>query len=477
MKRAFLYRSLEQTLAEGIRLGRWQPGDRLPSIRALVDQSGYSKTTVMRALNRLEEEGLVEARAKAGFFVCTTACTTAAAVSEASSLPAPVPVSVKSVTQELMCRSAAFDIFPDAGIREPLTSGLQVLNRTVSRELRQQRGLHQYYDEPAGSSELREVLARRYLRGGCQVQADDFTITAGCQQALSLALSCLCQPGDLVAVESPGFYGVLQLLEQLGVKVLEIPSDPQTGMRIEVLEQVLQQWPVRACVVTPCFATPTGASMSPEHQQRLLALADQHDFYVVEDDIYRELAFGQPASPLLAHDRNGRVLLCGSVSKTLSRDLRLGWVISARWQEEIRRMKLVTSLATSRYVQQGLAAFINTGEYDRHLRRYIPVLRQQRDQLIRFIQERWPVACGCTVPQGGLAAWLTLPESVSAMALYANARERGVLITPGPLFSASERFRNGVRISYAHPWNQQRLQALQTLGEVLGAMAEADRER
>lgn len=472
MKSRFLYGALEQQLAGDIAQGRWQPGDRLPSIRTLVEQSGLSKTTVMHALNRLEEQGLVEARPKAGFFVSAPLAAPAVTREEAT-LPPPVPVSVTSVTQELMCRSAAFDICPEAGVREPLTLGLQALNRVVSRELRQQRGLHQYYDEPAGSPELREHLARRYLRSGCRVQAEDFTVTAGCQQALSFALMCLCQPGDLVAVESPGFYGVLQLLEMLGVKVLEVPSDPHRGMNIDVLEQVLQRWPVKACVVTPAFATPTGAVMPPDAQRRLLALAEQHDFHIVEDDIYRELSFGSALSPLYALDRNGRVLLCGSASKTLSRDLRVGWVISARWQAEIRRLKLVTSLATSRYVQQGLAAFIGEGEYDRHLRRYLPALRQQRDELLRFVQQEWGVPCSYAVPQGGLAVWLKLPESVNAMSLYARARECGVLITPGPLFSASHRFQNCVRISYAHPWSPQRLEALKTLGAVLAEAAGA----
>ena len=463
----FLYRSLEQGIAEEIEQGRWQPGDRLPSIRALVQTHGLSKTTVMHALNRLEARGLIESRPKAGFFVRAQYKPMKVAVPPVPEAPAPVPVSVNAVTQELMCRSAAFDISPSAGMRDPLTPGLLQLNRTVARELRRQKGLHQYYDEPAGSQQLREVLARRYKRQGCQVEAEDFTITAGCQQALCFVLMTLCQRGDLVAVESPGFYGVLQLLEALGLKALEIPSDPQTGMDLDVLAQVAEQWPVKACVVTPSYATPTGALMPLENRKRLLALAEQHDFHIVEDDIYRELAFDHPVSPLQGLDRTGRVLLCGSISKTLSRDVRVGWVISRQWQPEIQRLKLVTSLATSRYVQQGLAAFIEEGGYDRHLRRYVPNLQAQRDELIRFVQNEWQVPCVTPVPQGGLTLWLQLPEQIDSMKVYARARERDVLITPGALFTATNQFRNCLRVSYAHPWSEERIQALQALGGIL----------
>lgn len=462
---SFLYRSLEQQLADEIEQGRWQAGDRLPSIRALVQAHGLSKTTVMHALSRLEARGVIESRPKAGFFV--RARYQPASITTKAPVPTPVPVSVGAVTQELMCRSAAFDISPDAAMKEPLSAGLLQLNRLVARELRRQKGLHQYYDEPAGSPQLRETLSRRYKRQGCPADPADITITAGCQQGLFFALMCLCQRGDVVAVESPAFYGVLQMLEALGLKALEIPSDMVQGIDLDVLEQVCERWPVKACVITPSFATPTGALMPLDRQQQLLALAGQYDFQVIEDDIYRELSFSQSLSPLQALDREERVILCGSVSKTLSRDLRVGWVISSRWAAEIQRLKLVTSLATSRYAQQGVASFIDEGGYDRHLRRYIPQLQQQRDELITTIQHTWPEGIGYTVPQGGLALWVQLPDWVDSMTVYARAREQNILITPGTLFSATDHFRHCLRISYAHPWNGERKKALCALGAIL----------
>lgn len=182
-------------------------------------------------------------------------------------------------------------------------------------------------------------------------------ITSGCQHALFLALKACCKAGDLVAVESPCFYGTLQLLEFLQLRVLEIPSTPAKGMQLDLLENALERWSIQACIITPAFATPTGALMPKAQQQRLLELAEQQDFAIIEDDIYRELSFYQRLTPLKAIDTNGRVILCGSLSKTLSRDLRLGWIEAGRWHTQVLQMKLVTQLASSRFMQQGVTEF------------------------------------------------------------------------------------------------------------------------
>ncbi len=466
----FLYSALEQYLAEGIAQGRWQAGERLPSIRSLAQEQALSKTTVMHALSRLEARGLIEARPKAGYFVRARHKTIQPPTAPAHTAD-PTPVSVSAVTQDLMCRSAAFDILPEVEAKTGQAPGLLQLNRTVARELRRQRGQqHQYYDALAGSEPLRDALARRYKRQGCLLEADDLTVTAGCQQALFFSLMCLCQPGDLVAIESPGFYGVLQLAETLGLKVLEIPSTPDQGIDLDALAASAERWSIKVCVVTPSYATPSGALMPLENRKQILNLAQQFDFHIIEDDIYRELAFTRPLPPIQSFDSEGRVLLCGSVSKTLSRELRVGWVSSRKYRAELQRLKLVTSLAGSRYVQNGLAAFIEDGGYDRHLRRYLPQLQAQRDELISFIQDNWPVACAFHPPEGGLTLWLQLPEPIDTMKVYALARDQGILITPGVLFSASGRYPNCLRLSYAHPWTEERLKALDKLGLIISAL-------
>ncbi|WP_020680559.1 PLP-dependent aminotransferase family protein [Marinobacterium rhizophilum] len=461
----YRYQQLENWLLQGIREQRWRLGERLPSIRTLCEQQGVSKATVQHALQRLEAQGLVEARPKAGYFVRLQPKTIRAPRSRVQ-VEAPRPVTVSELFLDVMRRSAAFDLLPDLHAGE-VPSGIVALNRALGRALRRQKGDdHQYYDEPAGDPGLREQLSLHAARRGWTVLPEQLCITSGCQHALFLALMACCGRGDIVAVESPGFYGVLQLLEQLELQVVEVPSSSEQGMDIEALEAALERWDIKACVVSPAFATPGGALMPKEARKRLLALADANDLAIIEDDIYADTAFGQVPDPLKALDSSDRVILCSSFSKSLSRDLRLGWISGARWHQKILHLKLVTQLASSRYQQQGVAEFMRDGSYATHLRRQRNELRTQRDRLIASLHA-WPGEIRVSTPLGGLAIWLELPESIDTLAAYPAALQQGVVITPGPLFSVSGQFRNCLRISYAHPWDGRRIEALSRLPELL----------
>ncbi|WP_105101556.1 PLP-dependent aminotransferase family protein [Microbulbifer pacificus] len=461
MTQEFRYQQLEAWLLQGIEEQRWRQGERLPSIRTLCREHKLSKATVQHALQRLEVQGLVEARPKAGYFVSLQAPAVNRPVSRAR-IEAPRPVTVSELLQDIMRRSAAFDLLPQQSPGD-LPAGIVALNRAIGRSLRRQSGQDfQYYDEPAGNVALREQLALHMARRGWPCEADALCITSGCQHALFLALMACCNRGDVVAVESPGFYGVMQIIEQLGLQVVEVPASLETGMDIDALEDVLQRWQVRACVVSPAFATPGGALMPESSRRRLLALAESYDLAVIEDDIYADTALGAVPDPLKALDRDQRVILCGSFSKSLSRDLRLGWISGARWHGRILHLKLVTQLSGSQFVQRGLAEFMADGSFTAHLRRLRTELRLRRDRLLQLLND-WPGSIRVSKPQGGLAVWVELPDGEDTLALYAKALQQQVVITPGPLFSASGQFRNCLRISFAHPWDPPREQALSRL--------------
>ncbi len=457
----YRYQELESWLLQGIAEQRWRLGERLPSIRALCEQHRLSKATVQHALQRLEAQGLIEARPKAGYFVVLQPLAARAPRSLAR-LEAPRPATVSELFLDIMRRSAAFDLLPElhAGDVPP---GVVALNRAIGRALRRQKGGdHQYYDAPAGDMALREQLALHSARRGWPVTPEQLCVTSGCQHALFLALMACCRKGDVVAVESPGFYGVLQLLEQLELQVIEVPTSSDSGLDIDALEAALERWDIKACVVSPAFATPSGALMPLPARQRLLALAEQFDLAIIEDDIYADTAFVQVPDPLKALDTTDRVILCSSFSKSLSRDLRLGWIAGGRWHDRILHLKLVTQLASSRYLQQGLADFMRDGSLAAHLRRQRGELRMQRDRLIAALRA-WPCDIRVSAPQGGLAVWLELPQSVDTLNAYPVVLGQGVVITPGPLFSVSGQFRNCLRISFAHPWDARRIEALNRL--------------
>lgn len=461
-----LYQQLERDFRQQIDSGQLSPGERMPSVRELCRAKGISKSTVLAAYTQLEAKGLIEARTRSGYFVCPRQ-EQAELKLPATSQPEvqPVPVSADQVLLDIMERGAAFDLMPGA----PGNDDSPALRRSLARAQRLQGSQQQlYYDEPQGSMHLRQQLAQRVAHGGASVHAEELTITHGCQHALLLALMATTQPGDVVAVESPGFYGTFQLLETLGLKALELPCSAKDGLSPEALELATEHWNIKALVVSPCFATPTGASMPEEHKLHILALAEKHEFVVIEDDIYGEIYFDlQRPRSLYSYDTNGAVILCSSFSKSLSRDLRIGWIVSSRYTDAIKKLKLVTALASSQTLQKGVSDFLSDGGLEKHMRQQRIKYRQQYHQLTQLLNQHIPDMVSCSQPNGGLSLWLELPKSVDTLKLYSPARESGLILTPGRLFTAQERYFNFLRMSFVHPWTAERQSAVAQLGELI----------
>ena len=461
-KFTWLYGSLRQDIDAGI----WLPGERLPSIRSLVVSKQVSKNTVLRALAELESSGYLYAKPRQGFFVTERKTQPATASFRQTKLQAS-EVSLPAVFHTIMAKGAAFDLTPEAEDKL-IPTHLVELNRALGRAQKQaQSEVAFYYDAPGGDTLLKQQLRARYQHRNLAIADSDICITGGCQNALFLALSVCCEPGDTVAVESPCFYGVLQLLEQLRLQIVEIPSSAKTGMAVEQLKRALAAFPIKACVITPNFATPSGAQMQEDDKRALVALANEYEFTIVEDDIYGDLGFDQETVPLASYDTQDRVILCGSVSKSLSRDLRVGWVISRRWQSELLRLKLASQLAGSRVTQRALANFIRNGDYRRHLLRFKRSLQMQRNQLLSAMKSYWPKQAQYQVPHGGLALWVVLPQECDTNDLYQAMLPQGIILTPGSLFSSQGAFHHCLRLSFNQPYVGRRLTAIKTLGHVL----------
>lgn len=466
----YLYRQLEQTLRQEIHCGQRVAGDRLPSIRQLSLDSKHSKSTILTAYSRLEAEGLIEARPRSGYFVSAQFQLNALKIPPLSQpIVKPAPVSVDQVLVDIMEQGAAFDLLPLSHHASQASAGNIQLRRNLARAQRKQSAAEQlYYDEPLGLQALREQIAQRMSLGGGRVKADELVISAGCQHALLMALMATTQAGDLVAVESPGFYGVLQLLDVLGLQALELPSSAETGLSPDGLELALQHWDIRALVLSPNYSTPTGACMPETSKQRIVELSTQANIAVIEDDIYGELHFSlERPRTLYSYDKSGSVLLCSSFSKCLSRDLRIGWIAPGRYIEQVKRIKIVSAIASSRTLQQGISQFIDEGGLERHLRQQRQLYHLQALQLQSLIPQYLPMALSCSAPKGGLSLWVELPKSIDSLKLYNRAREKAIALTPGKLFTTQNGCNNFLRMSFMHPWSDERIEALKQLGELI----------
>jgi DNA-binding transcriptional MocR family regulator len=471
---ATLYAQVAERLAAQIRDGAYRAGDRLPSVRELTRRLGVSAATVQQAYGLLLDRRLVESRPQSGFYVRAQA---AAPAAPAMSQPRVVPTAVTTGTVALEVVHATSDpgvvSFGSAGPAIDLEAPRRVQKLLAAKARTLGPRLHAY-EVPPGDPLLRLQIARRGVDAGCAFAPDDVVVTSGCQEALVLCLRAVTAAGDTVAIESPTFYGTLQAIRSLGLRALEIPTHPETGVSLEALEMALDEWPVRACVLTPNASNPLGCVMPDENKITLLRLLEQHGVPLIEDDIYGELTFA-PARPraIKSWDRKGDVLLCSSVSKTIAPGLRVGWAVPGRHLERVMHLKLVSSLATATLNQVAVAACLEQGGFDRHLRAARAVYRHNRDRLLELVAECFPAGTRATRPAGGFVSWIELPRRIDAMALYQQALAAGISVAPGPLFSARERYRHFLRLSFAPRWDARRTDALRRLGALATAAARA----
>lgn len=463
-----LYRRLAGLLRQQIRDGALLSGDRLPGVRRISARFGVSLATAVAAYRQLEQENVIEARPRSGFFVRARSTVELAPPRESRPRNWPVPVSGQQRVMQMIAAASAPDILAlGAAVPHPdFLPGRQV-QRALASASRHPLVARGGYAFPPGYIGLREQLALRMQRLGCAVSADEIVITNGGQEALLLALASICRTGDVVALESPAFYGLLQIIDALGLKALEIPTHPEQGLSLEALELALDKWPVKACVLVSNFSNPLGCSLPTERKAALVALLSQRNVPLVEDDIYGELAFAsQRPGTAKQFDQGGGVLYCGSFSKTLSPGLRVGWIVPGRQLEQVTYQKFVRSSANTTVAQIAVQQLLIDGSFDRHLHRLRPLLSRAVARVRERLSLHMPEGTRISHPQGGFVLWLELPRRVDAVLLAQQALAQGISIAPGPLFSAAEKYRHFMRVSCALPWDDTLERGLATLGDL-----------
>lgn len=464
-----LYAQVADQIQEKIRQSVYRAEDKLPSIRVLAASMSVSVSTAVAAYNLLEDRGVIYAKTKSGYFVKQTSTKQVKppVLNQEPTLPAEV--STMQRVMEVM-RDSSHPSFVSFGAAVPCSDFpvLGQLKKIFAQKVRNEAFMGIGYDSTKGNEPLRRQLARRSVDAGIHVSPEDFVVTPGCQGGIALCLRAVAKPGEIIAVESPCYYGLLQLIQALGLKAVEIPSDAESGISIDALQMALEQWPVKAILTIPSFSNPLGALMPDKNKKRLVDLIEQYDIPLIEDDIYGELCYADVRPKAVkSFDTEGRVLLCSSVSKTLEPQLAIGWVIPGRYLEAIEYQRFLMSVTGFRLPQLAVAELLAHGGYDRHLRMARETYRQRRDRLIDLVAEFFPEGTRMSKPQGGFVAWIQLPGKVRATDLYIRARTEGILISPGEIFSSNpKKFPHSIRLSYAEAWSTQREKAIRRLGEL-----------
>jgi DNA-binding transcriptional MocR family regulator len=261
------------------------------------------------------------------------------------------------------------------------------------------------------------------------------------------------------------------VLERLKLKAVEIPVHPQTGIDLNVLEQTLERYPIKACWSMTSFQNPTGATVSESRKRELVELLRKHEVPLIEDDVYAELYYGQHApKPAKAFDTEGLVLHCGSFAKSLAPGYRVGWVAAGRYAQKVERLKLMTSLCASMPAQAAIADYLQHGGYDRHLRKLRNSLEDQLRAMLGAVARYFPAQTRVSQPSGGYFLWLELPEQIDSLKVFQVALAQGISIAPGPMFSPTRRFKNCIRLNYGSPWSETSERAMETLGKIIRSM-------
>ena len=462
-----LYQRVADHITKLIDQGTLHAGERLPSIRKLSSQMDVSISTVLQAYMILEDKDWIEAKPQSGFYV-----------RPARSLPPePKTSSPSLVVTRVGVNELVTQVFQSAHDPETVQLALSApspdhlpvkrLNRLMAAATGRSGARALSYDFPPGYAPLRHEIAKRLMDSGCRLSEGEIVTTNGTMEALNLCLRAVAKAGDVIAIESPAFYGTLQIIESLGMRALEIPTDPRDGIILSALDSSMKRQRIKACLFVTNFSNPLGSCMPDAHKKELVELLARREIPLIEDDIYGDLYFGG-ARPRTAkaYDQKGLVLLCSSFSKTLAPGYRVGWTAPGRFRPQVESLKFTSSMATATAPQMAIADFLESGGYDRYLRKIRRIFMTQVQQMSNAIGRYFPEGTKVTRPRGGYVLWVELPRSVDSIELHRRALEQKISIAPGPIFSPKQRYKNFIRLSCGLPWSEKVDRAVATLGEL-----------
>lgn len=478
-----LTQQIVDTFAESISSGALGPGDRLPPTRGVAELAGVNHLTAARAYRRLAELGLVTGRVGSGTYVRQTAPSAQDAgegdsgasadtswqhyaLPEASESPGDLAV------RDMFRHASTPDVLP-LSVGYPAdslypTGELAELTAAVLAE--EGARAHQYIDIE-GPDELRAEYAALMRRRGVDEDPEAIICTTGARQALTVVARAILRPGDVVACESPSFFGVIEAIWGPGARILPVPTD-EDGLDTEALEALLRRHEVKLLALQPRLHNPTGRDLSPQRRAHLLDLARRNGFFIVEDGVYGDLRFeGEGAVPLRA-EAPEHVVYVDSLTKTVGGGLRLGWVAaSGPVLDAVARQKRGDDIHSATLPQLVGARFLAAGHYERHIaERAIPFYRERRDVLIDAVERELGPVAGYVHPLGGGHLWVTLHEALDERALADESQRQGVTFVPGGAMLPERPRRTHMRLSFGYLEPSELREAVRRLGVAIRAM-------
>lgn len=464
--KTYKFEVFTDVIERNIREGVYKPGQKLPSVRELKQQYQTSISTIQSGYEYLIIRGLVESIPKSGYYVAGKVDIT---------VQQPVikhrPVVRDAIFKhhlELTTSLRAGRRISEFNVAAPgdLLIPQKLLLRTMQQAIREHGASLLRYYPPNGSAELRSRILQRAAVHKTIINPDELLITDGALQALYIALASVCGAGDVIAVESPCVFSVLEVIRVLGLKVVEIPVNPYTGFDVDFLRKACRSNRIKAAVVTPNFHNPTGSLLSDEQKVSLVAVAREFDMAIIENDIYGDLHFhGTRPSTIRSFDDSGIVLTYASYAKTLATGIRLGWLAAGKFTQRAEQIRFALGSTVSPLYQETVTRLLGGHSYDRHLRSFRMQLARNARQAIQLISEYFPQKTSVLTPAGGYNLWVKMPDGTDMSRFYSQCEQIGIRFTPGYTCSFSGTFDKYFRLVFADKFSPERIAAIRLAGQ------------
>ena len=444
----FQYQVLAQQIAEKIHQQEFKTHQKLSSLRQFATQHAISLNTVKAGYALLEAQGLIFVKEKSGYYVKERKIVAENTVPIYPDFPSHART-VSNLDLQIEIQEASIQprrIHLGAIQLSPELIPMDALRRSIQRALKHSQPEDFLYSDRQGHLKLRQALSEHWAEDGLFISPESIYMTNGCMAALSVLIQTLTQEGDSIIVPMPNYNGQQQLLANLNRKIIEIPSS-ETGIDLVRLEQIMQQSDARCCLLTANFQNPLGYCLTQQQKEKIADLAATYACTIIEDDIYAECSFSfQRPLPIQHWDQHGYVILCSSISKSLSSAYRVGWYCLPERYKHLHSKLMMHTVTVNTPLQLGLADLIYSRAYREHLQQLRPKLRSQvqayRDYLLQAFAG---VEIKINLPEGGYSLWIQLPDQIDSMACYYFAQQHQINIVPGEVFGEDRRYQHFIR--------------------------------
>ena len=430
-------------------------GSKLPPTRKLAHTLKVSRSTIVAAYDELAEEGFIESQVGSGSRVIKKE-------NNIEKFSQPINWSRFSMFSDASLQDSLFKTIFDACSYEDIISfapgfparecmPIEELGQIFHQIIRKEGRFVFQRLFTAGYPPLRKILADWMVLEGKSTTPDEVLLSSGSRQGLFLIAQTLLDTGDTVFVESPTYFGSLQLFKAVGAKIVAIPVD-KDGMKVDVLERLLARQIPKFIYTLPTFQNPSGAVLSLERRKALLELAYWYQVPIVEDDPYSKLNYERiPPPPLKVLDKHNHVIYLGTFSKLLFPGLRIGWIVaSLPLIDRLNQLKQLVDLHSNSISQLAVCEFCRNEHFDTHLDRVRKVYSRKRDIMISALKKHCSSHTEWQKPEGGYHLWCRLKEGLDSAELLREATLEKVAFIPGMIFNADRTGAEWLRLNFTH---------------------------